>query len=110
MKRISPFFVLVFSLPILACGLFGSSYSEPTKPIASITIGSDLTAIDLCQAIPQEDIEAVMGRKLAGVPANFYDSGGKSGCWYEAEKDSSGEAHFGYVILTPVGEYENQQL
>ena len=105
---------LLFIVSSLACGLSGSSssYSEPTAPIAAITIGSDLTAIDLCQAIPQEDIEAVMGRKLAKAPERFeyYDTGGSSGCLYEANKDPDGEAHFGYVVLTPLAEYDNQPL
>ena len=114
MKRISPLFVLLFALHILACGLFGSSssYSEPKASIAPITIGSDLTAIDLCQAIPREDIEAVMGRKLVSAPENFqyYDTPGTSGCSYDAGKDASGEAHFGYVVLTSLSEYDNQPL
>jgi hypothetical protein len=105
---------LLFSLSSLACGLFNSSssYAEPTKSITPITIGSDLTAIDLCQAIPKEDIEAVMGRKLVSVPERFeyYDTGGSSGCMYDAGKDQDGEAHFGYVVLTPLSEYDNQPL
>src|SRR3970040_568605 len=106
-------FLFVFS--ILACGSFGttsSAYSEPKVPIAPITIGSDLASIDLCQAIPQEDIEAVMGRKLAKAPHRFdyYETGSTSGCWYEAKKDSDGEAHFGYVVLTPIDVYNNQPL
>jgi len=116
MNKISRFssVVILSTLSSLACGLLSSSpsYSEPTIPIAPITIGSDLTAIDLCQSIPQEDIEAVMGRKLAEVPTQFdyYDNGDTSGCFYEAEKDSDGEAHFGYVVLTPLHVYDNQPL
>ena len=52
----------------LACGPSGSSsVQESTAPINT----GDLTAVDLCQAIPQEDIEAVMGRKLVGAPQRF---------------------------------------
>jgi hypothetical protein len=104
--------MLVF-LAMLACGLGSSpSYSEPTVPIAPITVGSDLTAIDVCAAIPQEDIEAVMGRELVSAPERFeyYDTGGSSGCAYDAGKDADGEAHFGYVVLTPIEEYDNQPL
>src|SRR5215510_9617648 len=112
MKKI--FLIFFFTLPALACGLFGSSpsHSDPTKPITPLTIGSDLTSINLCEAIPQEDIEAVMGRKLVSTPEKFdyYDTGGSSGCIYDAGKDANGEAHFGYVVLTPLGEYENQPL
>jgi hypothetical protein len=81
-------------------------------PIAPITIGQDLTAIDLCQAIPKENIEAVMGRRLVKAPERFdyYDTPGASGCSYEAEKDPNGEAHYGYVVLTPVEVYANQPL
>lgn len=114
MNRILKFlpFIALLIVSTLACRLSGSSYSEPAVSIAPIVIGSDLTAIDLCQAIPPEDIEAVMGRKLAKAPERFqyYETGGSSGCWYEAKQDSSGEAHFGYVVLTPIREYENQPL
>jgi hypothetical protein len=114
MKKLHPMHVdltiCALLLAGLACG--GSAPTQPTAPIAPITITSDLTQIDLCQAIPQEDIEAVMGRKLAKAPERFsyYDTGGSSGCQYEAKKDSDGEAHFGYVVLTPVNEYDNQPL
>ena len=115
MKRQPALLVLILTpaLVSLACGLSGSSssYVEPTIPISPIVI-NDLTLIDLCSAIPQEDIEAVMGRKLSNAPEPFeyYDTGGSSGCWYEAKKDPSGEAHFGYVVLTPLSEYDNQPL
>ncbi len=97
----------------LACGVSNSATSAPEAPVAPITIGSDLSQIDVCQAIPQEDIEAVMGRKLAGAPQPFeyYDTSGEtSGCSYQADKDSDGEAHFGYVVLTPIEIYNNQPL
>jgi len=114
MKKTLPLFVLTLALPLLACGLFASSptYSEPKTPISPITIGSDLSSIDVCKAIPQEDIEAVMGRKLDKAPSNFdyYGTGNTSGCFYEAKKGSDGEAHFGYVVLTPLSEYDNQPL
>ena len=114
MKRISPSFIFLSAVSILACGLFSSlpSYSQPTKPISPITIGNDLTSINLCEAIPQEDIEAVMGRKLVSAPEKFdyYETGGSSGCMYDAGKDADGEAHFGYVVLTPLSEYDNQPL
>lgn len=114
MKRICRFFIFLCTMSILACGLFGSStsYSDPTKPIAPMSIGSDLTHINLCEAIPQEDIEAVMGRKLVRAPEKFdyYETVGSSGCTYDAGKDADGEAHFGYVVLTPLSEYDNQPL
>jgi hypothetical protein len=102
-------FALIFAN--LACGGI-TAPTQPTAPIAPITITNDLTQIDLCRAIPQEDIEAVMGRKLDKAPEffSYYDTGGSSGCQYEAQKDSDGEAHFGYVGLTPVSEYDNQPL
>lgn len=98
-------------LAALACGI-QSATSEPKAAVAPITLGDDLTKIDLCQAIPQEDIEAVMGRKLSGTPEsfNYYDTPGASGCWYEAGKDADGEAHFGYVVLTPIEAYNEQPL
>jgi hypothetical protein len=98
----------------------GPAAGEPTatsgplslSPIAPITIGQDLTAIDLCVAIPQEDMEAVLGRDLVKAPERFdyYETPGASGCSYDAGKDSSGEAHYGYVVLTPVDVYANQPL
>ena len=101
--------LLIFST--LACGGSGS-VSEPKAAVAPITIGSDLTQIDLCQAIPKADIEAVMGRKLVSAPQRFeyYDSPGTGGCSYDAGKDASGEAHYGYVVLTPIEVYANQPL
>ncbi len=98
-------------LVTLACGR-QVSRSEPTAPVAPITLQADLTAIDLCQAIPVEDIEAVMGRKLASDPQFFeyYDTTGSSGCAYSASKSSDGEAFFGYVVLTPIEAYNNQPL
>jgi hypothetical protein len=101
-------------LAILACGPLGSTPgpSEPEVPVAPITLGGDLSAIDLCQAIPKEDIEAVMGRKLVSAPERFdyYETPGASGCQYVAGKDSDGEAHFGYVVLTPIEAYNQQPL
>jgi hypothetical protein len=89
-----------------------SSVQLSLSPIAPITIGQDLKAIDLCQAIPTADMEAVMGRTLAKAPERFeyYDTQGTSGCEYEAAKDASGEAHYGYVVLTPIDVYRNQPL
>ncbi|MCC6188186.1 MAG: hypothetical protein IT318_04100 [Anaerolineales bacterium] len=81
-------------------------------PIAPITLGPDLTGIDLCRAIPQENIEAIMGRKLAKAPERFVydDTPGQSGCAYLAAQDPDGEAHYGYVVLTPVAVYASQPL
>jgi len=110
--KLSTFLVIVaLVLPALACG-GASAPSKPTAPIAPITIGSDLTQINVCQAIPQQDIEAVMGRKLSKTPERFeyYDTPGSRGCSYEAAKDSDGEAHFGYVVFTHIDAYNNQPL
>jgi hypothetical protein len=53
-----------------------------------------------------------MGCKLVSPPQTFtyYDTNGTSGCTYDAGKDSSGEAHFGYVVLTPLSVYGEQPL
>jgi hypothetical protein len=53
-----------------------------------------------------------MGCKLVGAPQHFeyYDASGTSGCWYDAGKDASKEAHFGYVVFTSVEVYNSQQL
>src|SRR5712692_5991816 len=107
--------LLLFAMTIivvLACRQTTTTRSEPKAAVAPITVSSDLTRIDLCQAIPKEDIEAVMGRKLTDAPKHFefYDTAGTSGCSYDAGKDSSGEAHYGYVVLTPLDVYEKQPL
>ena len=103
--------LLLASIAALACGSL-SSASEPKATVSPITLSSDLTQVDLCGAIPQEDIEAVMGRKLVSAPERFeyYDTPGTSGCSYDAGKDGNGEAHFGYVVLTPVEVYNDQPL
>lgn len=95
-------------LVILACARSGSK-SEP-KAVAPIIVGSDLARIDLCQAVPAEDFEAALGRKLVGKPKRFeyYDTNGTAGCWFDGGKDSSGEAYYGYVVLTPVSIYNQQ--
>ncbi len=112
LRLVAPLTLLV--LAVLACGSLSSTSkpSEPGVPVAPITLGGDLTAIDLCQAIPQEDMEAVMGRKLVSAPERFdyYETPGASGCSYDAGKDSSGEAYYGYVVLTPVEAYNEQPL
>jgi len=89
-----------------------SAVSEPKSAVASIAISSDLTKIDVCQKIPKDDIEAVMGRKLVSTPKHFeyYDTAATSGCSYDGGKDPSGEAHYGYVVLTPLDVYDNQPL
>jgi len=107
-----PLTTLIFT--ILACGLPGSvsSVKQPTVPLAPITIGSDLSKVDVCAAVPVADMEAVMGRKLVAAPQtfNYYDTPGVGGCMFEAGKDSSGNAYFSYIALTPVQVYNDQPL
>jgi hypothetical protein len=109
--RVSYAMVTLSFLAALACGQHPSQ-SEPKAPVAPITITGDLQNIDVCSAIPREDIEAAMGRKLVGAPQHFeyYDAPGASGCWYDAGKDASKEAHFGYVVFTSVEIYNSQPL
>jgi hypothetical protein len=104
-------FVALLILSALACGS-AKVPSEPKAAVSPITLSSDLSTIDVCQAIPQEDMEAVMGRKLADEPQSFgyYDESDTSGCWYDGGKDSSGEAYYGYVVFTPIEVYNNQPL
>jgi hypothetical protein len=85
---------------------------EPTLPVAPFALSEDLTQIDICQAIPRVDAEAVMGRKLVRTPERFeyWDAKGTSGCSYDAGKDARGAAYFGYVVLTPAAVYNNQPL
>jgi hypothetical protein len=99
-------------LASLACGLPTAIQQQPDATLAPITIGSDLTKIDVCKLIPQEDIEAVMERQLVEPPQSFgyYDTNGTSGCRYDGGKDASGNAYFGYVVLTPLSVYNEQPL
>src|SRR5262245_7083992 len=100
----------LMAIGLLSCGQMGST-SAPKAPVAPIAIGGDLTRIDVCQAIPKEDIEAVMGRKLTKVERfDYYETAGSGGCWYEAAKDKDGEAHFGYVVFAPVSAYHEPPL
>jgi hypothetical protein len=101
----------VLIVALLACGR-SISKSEPKAAVAPINISGDLTKIDLCQAVPVADFEAAMGRKLVGKPKPFeyYDTTGTAGCWFDGGKDSSGEAYYGYVVLTPISVYNEQPL
>jgi hypothetical protein len=113
--RRKTFLLLVIIIGLVAslsaCAGAGAS-SAPTAPIDPITISEDLTSIDLCQAIPQEDIEAAMGVQLAEPPTRYTlrNAEGSSGCYYEGPTDSDRERHFGYVVLTPLEVYDNQTL
>jgi hypothetical protein len=87
--------------------------SEPAAPIAPIVIGDDLTSINLCQAIPQADIETVMRVKLVGPPTRYTlrNAEGTSGCYYQGPDDHDPTIrHYSYVILTPLKAYDNQPL
>jgi hypothetical protein len=101
---------IVFVFSFSACA--GAAAAEPQDPINPITVTDDLTSIDLCQAIPQANIETVMRVKLAETPTRYTlrNADGTSGCYYEGPTDSDRERHFGYVILTPLEVYENQTL
>jgi hypothetical protein len=96
----------------LTCGLPSAIPQQPDATLTPVTISSDLTKIDVCKLIPQEDIEAVMERQLVDPPKPFsyYDANGTSGCMYDGGKDASGNAYFGYVVLTPVSVYDEQPL
>jgi hypothetical protein len=109
---------LIFSLLLTLLILVSTSCTRSNETVelpatlAPLTIANELGQVDLCSAIPQEDIEAVMGRKLASPPVPFlyYDTPGTSGCSYDGGKDSNGNATFGYVALTPGSVYDEQPL
>ena len=113
MKRCKDFYSVLAGafliLAVLACAR-SKSKSEPKAAVAPITVAGDLTKIDLCQAVPAEDFEAALGRKLVSKPKRFeyYETTGTAGCWFDGGKDSSGEAYYGYVVLTPVSVYNQQ--
>ena len=112
MNRMIYAVVALLLLVVVACGSKSSVSTTPQAAVSPIALGSDLRTIDVCKAIPREDIEAVMGRKIVEGPKSFqyYDSPGTSGCWYEGAKDPDKEAHFGYVVLTPIEVYNTQPL
>lgn len=98
-------------LALLGCNRTAEP-SQPRAAIAPLALSNGLQRLDVCRAIPREDIEAVMGRSLSADPKRFdyYEVPGGSGCWYEARKSSDGEAFFGYVVFTPAAAYETQPL
>ena len=110
------FLLLVLMIGIVislsACAVPDVS-SEPTEPISPITIGDDLTSIDLCEAIPQDNIETVMKVKLVAAPKRYtyrYTEG-TSGCYYDGPYNGlNKEKQFAYVVLTPLDAYDNQTL
>jgi len=101
----------ILFLGALACGGTGAPMAAGTG-IAPIKLAPELKAIDVCAAIPPDQIEAVMERRLSKAPVRFeYDDAvGSSGCWYEAATDGHDEAHFGYVAFTHLDVYEGQPL
>jgi len=104
-----PIIATIILLMLTACVM---SRTEPETPIPPITIGSDLTAIDVCTAIPVDDMEAVIGRSLIAPPKRFdyYETKDSSGCWYDTGKDSEKTAYFGYVVIGPLKLYDDQPL
>lgn len=105
--------IVALVIAALACGpVGGGSAPQITGTVSPMTIGPDLTQIDVCAAVPASIMEGAIGRKLTGAPTkfNFYDTPKVSGCMYDAGKDSSGQAYYGYVALAPVEDYDNQPL
>lgn len=102
----------VLAAALLACGLGSSAVSQLSAAVAPISL-TDLGAVDVCAAIPVENIEAVMGRKLEDAPEPFeyYDTapGASSGCSYFGGSDDEA-AYFAYVAFVPVEIYSNQPL
>ena len=90
--------------------------AAPTLPspptLEPISLSQGAVRVDLCQLVPAETMEAVMGRKLVASPAHFdyYNTPGASGCWYDVGADALQTAHFGYVVLTPLAAYTGQPL
>jgi len=113
-RKLSILVVTILIIAALACGPLGGGGAAPSSSgtVAPITIGPDLTQIDVCAAVPQSIMEGAIGRKLVSSPEkfNFYDTAGASGCTYDAGKDSNNQAYYGYVVLTPLAEYDNQPL
>lgn len=104
--------VLLLALILAGCGGAAQPASQLKVTMAPLSFTGALAEIDLCQAIPPEAIEAVLGRKLVAAPQRFaYDGDpGSAGCQYDAGTDSQGNARFAYVALTPPTAYSQQPL
>lgn len=105
--------VALLAAAVLACG--GAAAITPSAPVATVAplvLTDDLTQLDVCAAIPRENIEAVLGSRLISAPSptTFDDDPNEGGCAYDGGQDAEGNANFGYVIFTPVAVYNNQPL
>lgn len=111
-RRTATLVLFLLALTLAACGAAPQAAPQPIATMAPLALTGNLADINLCQAIPQAAIEAVLGRKLAAAPQRFeyYDAPGSSGCQYDAGKDSRGNALFAYVALTPPAAYGQQPL
>lgn len=76
-----------------------------------LTVGDDLSATDVCAAVPVAAVEDAMGRKTVTGPTRtqWASSAATSGCAYDAGKDGA-EARFGYLILVPATVVDEQPL
>lgn len=94
----------------VACGSTSGGISEPQTAVGEIRLAGGLATLDVCRAIPLENLEAVLGGKVSGVPERIESWEGQeaSGCAYEAGKDSGGNALFGYVVFVPRSVYDSQ--
>ncbi len=103
---------LLMALALAACGGADQTVPQSKAMMAPLPLTANLADINLCQAIPQETIEAVLGRQLAAAPERFeyHDVPGSSGCQYDGGKDSRGNALFAYVALTPPAAFGQQPL
>jgi hypothetical protein len=111
--RTSLLVVTLLAAAALACGGTAAiTPSAPTAPVGPLQLTADLTQLDVCAAIPRENIEAVLGRRLSGSPVQttFDDNPNEAGCAYDAGQDAEGNASFAYVIFTPVEVYDSQPL
>jgi hypothetical protein len=74
-----------------------------------LTVGDDLSATDLCAAVPTAAVEDAMGKKAVAAPTRtrWANSAATSGCAWDAGK-SGAEARFAYLILVPASEVDAQ--
>ncbi len=99
--------IVLLGLLALACG--SPNTQSKSSPVAPIKIDANLGTVDVCGAIPKENIESAIGRKLVAAPqkTDLPDVSGSNGCSYDAGKDSKGNAYFGYAVLTPANAFDN---
>ena len=84
-----------------------SATATPASKVTPVAGNIDLSKMNVCKAIPQDEVVKILGRKLEGNPKPFHFDNAQtdSGCEWSAGKDSSKNAYFAYAVIAPVKDY-----